>query len=105
MKQQKAGAGSALHVGAVFLDRYEVLSVLGSGGFGLVFKGRQLSTGQEIAVKVIRVRPEQGSGREQTQRDARFVREMKLCARLKHPHIVKLLDSGQTSSGELFTVF
>jgi TOMM system kinase/cyclase fusion protein len=92
-------------LGELFQDRYELLSVLGGGGFGVVYKGRQLSTGQEVAVKLIRFPVGRGSQREQEQRNLRFVREMRLCARLNHPHVVKLLDSGQTPNGELFTVF
>jgi TOMM system kinase/cyclase fusion protein len=36
---------------------------------------------------------------------ARFRREMRLCARLYHPHIVRLIDSGQTDEKQLYTVF
>ncbi len=36
---------------------------------------------------------------------ARFQREMRLCARLYHPNIVRLIDSGRTDKGQLYTVF
>jgi serine/threonine protein kinase len=36
---------------------------------------------------------------------ARFQREMRLCARLYHPHIVRLIDSGETGEKQLYTVF
>ena len=84
----------------VFQERYEVLSKLGEGGFSLVFKARQRATGQEVAVKVLHQLHADDEGLV-----ARFQREMRLCARLYHPHIVRLIDSGRTESGRLYTVF
>jgi TOMM system kinase/cyclase fusion protein len=84
----------------VFQERYEVLSKLGEGGFSQVFKARQRATGQEVAVKVLHQLHADDEGLV-----ARFQREMRLCARLYHPHIVRLMDSGRTESGRLYTVF
>lgn len=88
----------------IFLDRYEILGKIGEGGFGRVFRARQLSTRQDVAVKLMRAGLE-GSADDMSRPIARFQREMRICAQLYHPNIVRLVDSGQTSTGALFTVF
>jgi TOMM system kinase/cyclase fusion protein len=92
-----------IRVGETFQGRYDVLEKLSEGGFGMVYKARQLTTGQMVAIKVMRwlVR-EDGSDRVYLER---FRRETKLCAELHHPNIVQLIDSGETEDGMLYTVF
>ncbi len=95
---------TAVASGTVFQGRYELLGVLGEGGFSVIYKGRQLTTGQLVAVKVMR--PARGmSPAGARRRGARFQREMRFCARLHHPNIVRLIDSGQADDGQLYTVF
>ncbi|RJS15982.1 TOMM system kinase/cyclase fusion protein [Corallococcus sp. H22C18031201] len=86
--------------GTVFQGRYEVLSKLGEGGYGQVYRARQRATNQEVAVKVLRA-PQAESAHQV----ARFQREMQLCSQLYHPNIVRLIDSGQSEESVLFTVF
>ncbi|MDX1658897.1 MAG: BTAD domain-containing putative transcriptional regulator [Nitriliruptorales bacterium] len=66
---------------------YDLVEKIGSGGFGVVFRGRQPSVNREVAVKV--VRPEHAN-------DPDFVRrfeiEAQTVARLEHLHIVPLYD-------------
>src|SRR5262245_34347635 len=86
---------AALGVGAVFQGGYEILGELGSGTSGVVHRARQLSSGQEVAIKVLRAR------RGSTVADGvgsaeRFRREMRLSTELCHPNIVPLIDSGET---------
>ena len=68
-------------------DDYEVLSDLGSGSFGRVWRARDLSLEREVALKVLHP---------QIARDARavagFWREAKLAAQLAHPAIVPIYD-------------
>ncbi|WP_437639192.1 TOMM system kinase/cyclase fusion protein [Sorangium sp. So ce854] len=82
--------------------RYEILSRIGAGGFGTVFQGRQVATGQRVAIKVLKPGAREGAA---SKRAARFQREMRLCARLHHTNIVGLIDSGQTSDGQIYLVF
>lgn len=89
-----------VQVGAVLQGRYEVLGLLGEGGFSRVYRARQHGTGQEVAVKVLLPR-----WAEDSTQLARFRREMELCARLYHPNIVRLLDGGRTEQGVLYSVF
>ena len=95
---------SELTIGAVIDGRYELLSQLGEGGFSIVYKARQVTTGQDVAVKVLRPDRLEGSPKRDAHL-ARFEREMHLVARLNHPNIVRLLDSGRVDGGEqLYTV-
>lgn len=83
---------------------YEFLETLGGGGFGTVYRARQASTGQPVAIKMLRWRHDDGASSTERQ-VARFEREMEVCARLHHPNIVRLLDRGRTGDGALFLVF
>jgi TOMM system kinase/cyclase fusion protein len=96
-------SGAVLAPGIIFDGRYEIVSKLGEGGFGIVHKARQLSTGQPVALKVLRA--SEGGGAASDTRVARFLREARLCAQLHHPNIVQLVDSGQTADGTLYIVF
>jgi TOMM system kinase/cyclase fusion protein len=90
--------------GSIFEGRYEILSELGEGSFGRVYKARQLSTAQPVAIKILR----HGSGDSEAsvaRQIERFRREMHLCAELSHPHIVRLIDSGESDRGGLYAVF
>jgi TOMM system kinase/cyclase fusion protein len=93
----------AFSPGIVLRERYEILSKIGEGGFGEVYKARQLATGQLVALKKRRSPGNEGESRDR--RTARFLREARLCALLHHPNIVQLLDAGTAEDGELFTVF
>lgn len=92
-----------LEPGAIFEGRYELISPIGAGSFGKVFLARQITTGQSVALKVLR--PELLRNTDNDRVLARFLREMRLCADLHHPHIVPLVDSGQSAQGHFFLVF
>jgi predicted ATPase/serine/threonine protein kinase len=69
-------------------DRYLVERLLGSGGMAEVFAARDLRHDRLVAIKIVRADSA-------TPRLAdRFEREVRLAARLQHPHIVPLYDSG-----------
>lgn len=91
-----------MEVGAVFEDAYEIQSILGQGGFGIVYKAMQRTTGQLVAIKMLRL---QASPARVERTTGRFLRETKLCAQLYHPNIVQLINAGKTAAGELYTVF
>ncbi|RYZ37294.1 MAG: TOMM system kinase/cyclase fusion protein [Myxococcaceae bacterium] len=87
-----------------FQGRYELLSELGEGGFGRVYKARQVTTGQNVAVKLLRL-TEGATPESVERRSARFEREMKLCAQMHHPNIVRLIDSGRAQGGAVYSIF
>ncbi|HEY0478373.1 MAG TPA: TOMM system kinase/cyclase fusion protein [Kofleriaceae bacterium] len=93
-----------LRAGSVLQGRYQIVSALGAGGFGAIYKAVQLATGQLVAVKVMHPHSDEPEAKREN-RVARFRREMDLCARLSHPNIVGLVDSGQTDDGRLFAAF
>ncbi|SMG01785.1 Adenylate cyclase / Guanylate cyclase [Burkholderia singularis] len=82
------------------MHRYRLGAVLGEGGAGCVYEAIRLDTARRVAIKLLRDDAPR-TGRERT----RFLRELELCARLSHPNVVALLDSGETADGRLFAVF
>src|SRR5574341_669935 len=70
---------------------------LGRGGMATVYLARDLRYGRPVAVKVLHPERTEALGRE------RFLREIDIAARLNHPHILPLLDSGE-ASGFLYYV-
>src|SRR5262245_34577020 len=86
-----------------FGERYEMLADLGGGSFGRVFRARQRITGQEVAIKTLRTR-DGDTPTDVARHVERLRREMRLCAQLSHPHIVRLLDSGEADDA-IFAVF
>jgi hypothetical protein len=81
----EAGDGAPTVVG----DRYRVSEVLGSGAWGIVYRAIDLRNDREVALKILRV---EFSG---TASVDRFRREIAILARLDHPNIVALYDSGE----------
>ena len=82
---------------------YQVVDRLGEGGFGSVYLARRHSARQLVALKLQRREP---SKRQPSPRDdQRFEREAHLCAALRRPHIVQLLDQGRTEDGQLFAAY
>ncbi len=78
--------------------RYRILGVVAEGGFGTVFRARDLKLDRDVALKLLRD-PEVAPGAV-----ARFEREARLTAGLVHPHIVPVLDSG-VEAGVVYIVY
>ena len=78
-------------------DRYRIERELGVGGMARVYLARDLKHDRLVAVKVMLPEVAASLGAE------RFLREIQLAARLTHPHILPLLDSG-TADGVPFYV-
>ncbi len=85
--------------GPVRLGRFELRSELGDGSFGHVFLARDLDLDRDVAVKIGRA----GSLAGEEEVNA-FLREARAAARLSHPGIVAVHDSGQTDDGVCFLV-
>lgn len=86
------------------LNGYRIVEMIGEGGYGFVYAAEQVSTGQRVAVKMLKLDPELDEQKRNYQ-IARFERESKLCAELNHPHIVGLLDKGITKGNIPFAIF
>jgi uncharacterized protein YndB with AHSA1/START domain/predicted Ser/Thr protein kinase len=72
------------------LPNLEVLELLGHGGMGIVYKGRQPFLDRPVAIKLIR--PDFGNNDDSQER---FIREARSLARLLHPNIVTVFDFGK----------
>lgn len=70
-------------VGNVIAGKYKVLSLLGTGGMGAVFKVRDLD-GNELALKICTAHEDVAK--------KRFAREVRIMASIRHPNVVSVLD-------------
>ena len=77
--------------------RYRIERELGAGAMATVYLARDLKHDRDVAVKILRPELAESVGRE------RFLREIQLAAKLAHPHILPLFDSGD-SNGLLYYV-
>ena len=77
-------------------DRYVMERELGRGGMAVVFLARDVRHDRPVAIKVFRSDVGDAPGAE------RFRREIKLLARLQHPHILPLYDSGTIGETSYF---
>jgi serine/threonine-protein kinase len=82
---------------AALADRYRVDRELGHGGMATVYLAEDLKHHRPVALKVLRPELAAVLGPD------RFLREIELCARLTHPHILPLHDSGE-ADGFLYYV-
>ena len=82
---------------AALAERYRIDREAGAGGMATVFKALDLRHEREVAIKVLH--EDLGA----TLGPGRFITEIKTTARLQHPHILPLLDSGEVQ-GLLFYV-
>lgn len=94
---------SALELGTIIDGRYELDAFLGEGGYGIVYRAKQLSTGQHVALKILRIDKLKADESHKNE-IARFEREMQLIGKLNHPNIVKLIDFGNIDGKQLYTV-
>jgi tetratricopeptide (TPR) repeat protein len=91
MEQVLAGPGTVL------AGCYRIERELGRGGMATVYLAQDLKHGRPVAVKVLRPEVAETIGAR------RFLREIRIAARLTHPNILSVHDSG-TAEGQLFYV-
>src|SRR5512146_3352133 len=78
-------------------ERYAIEGELGRGGMATVYLAEELKHQRKVAIKVLRPDVASSLGAD------RFLREIGIAARLAHPHIVPLIDSGE-ADGLLYYV-
>lgn len=102
-----AVAGSAKSAGAVadqptiplLNDRWEPIEPIGTGAMGEVWRGRHRVLGHDVAIKLMK-----HSAARDENLVARFVREARIAAQLRHRHIARVEDFGTTDDGRPFLV-
>jgi len=83
-----------LEAGTLFADRYEIISLLGRGSSGIIYKSNHIFLNRTVALKVLH--PQLISESESV---ARFKREAQAVSCLSHPNIVAVYDFGITTGG------
>lgn len=78
---------------------YTLVREISRGGQGVVFEALQEATGRSVAIKMLRAGGDAGA-----EERLRFSREIRLLAKLRHPNIVTIHDSGLTPEGDEFAV-
>ncbi|MDF1824756.1 MAG: protein kinase [Verrucomicrobiales bacterium] len=85
-----------------YLPQYEIESMLGHGGMGAVYRGRQAALQRPVAIKVL---PETLVAEDdELQYVERFKLEARSMANMDHPAIISVHDFGQTAAGHLYFV-
>ncbi len=87
-----------LRPGMVLAGRYHLLGELGRGGMGRVYKAEDKELGGVIALKTLR-----SSAFESTDQE-RLLREVQICRRITHPHVVRVYDIGRFAGGLFVTM-
>ncbi|HEU5076999.1 MAG TPA: serine/threonine-protein kinase, partial [Polyangiaceae bacterium] len=86
------GAITQWSVGQRLSDRFEIRSIAGMGGMGVVYRAHDQDLGCDVALKVLREGAEQ----------ERFTREARLLSQLDHENIVKYVAEGVAPNGQRF---
>lgn len=86
-------------IGSIFADRYEILSLLGAGAGGSVYKARHRFMKNLVAIKILHA-----SHMQEIQLMQRFSLEAQALSKLKHPNITAITDFGITSNGAAFMI-
>jgi len=79
------------------VDRYELLDLVGQGGFGGVYRARHVHTQKLVALKLARAEIDADAA-------ARVLAEGRAAGALAHPNVVGVLDGGISDRGEAFVV-
>jgi eukaryotic-like serine/threonine-protein kinase len=77
-------------ISELFSDRYAIERELGGGGMSAVFVAQERKHSRAVALKIFRPELSFAIGPD------RFLREIQIVAQLSHPHILPLIDSGET---------
>lgn len=87
------------YIGMLIAGRYRIEALLGEGGMATVYRARQTLQDRPVAIKLFR----KELARDPKLRE-RFRREATSTARLAHPNIIEIMDSGETEDGTPYLV-
>ena len=83
-------------IGSIFAERFKILSKLGAGGMGSVYKGKHMLMDKVVAIKVLE--------KANAESARRFQQEAKLACQLQHPNIISVTDFGISTDGQPYLV-
>src|ERR1700742_355095 len=86
-------------LGQRLAGRYRLDAVLGTGGMGVLYRGFDERQSASVAIKTLK--PLDSA---ESDRVARFLRETRIAAMLRHPNVATMLDSGLDEAGNPFLV-
>lgn len=98
VKKPKA-AGGAIQVGDLFVDRYNIVSVLGEGGMSLVYQAHHIMMDRKVAIKILK-----NFESSQDKMLKRFQQEARAASSLSHPNLITIHDFGITTDGHAYLV-
>jgi serine/threonine-protein kinase len=81
------GANQKTYFDAPEVPGYHIHKLLGMGGVGIVYQAVELSSGRQVAIKILK-------SRDQSIMRERFVREARAVARIEHPNIMRIYSFG-----------
>lgn len=86
-----------------FIDKYEIVSTLGRGSMGVVYKAQDPEIGRLVAIKTLKsvFMGDDAAGNEALQR---FRQESRSAGKLHHPNIVTIFEAGRTDNGSPYIV-
>ena len=93
----RSGSKSRDLIGTLIAERYQVIDKLGEGGMGAVYLAEHVKMGLKVAIKVLPTALADDVGSV-----ARFNREAKNAARIKHPNACAIHDFGETPEGLVY---
>ena len=91
--------GPELQTGTILANRYEILTVLGSGGMGSVYKAKDLELDRLVALKVIKPELARNSAIVD-----RFKQELRLSHKVTHRNVVRLYDLSEDAGMRFVTM-
>ena len=99
MRMDEAEPPPTTLVGTLLDGKYRIEERIGGGGMGSVYRARHVSLGAVRAIKLMRRELAEDAGFV-----ARFQKEARLAARLRHPHLVALYDFARQPDGTWYSV-
>lgn len=96
----EAAAANLLAPGRLFENKYRIISQIGTGSFAEVLKARHEIMGRDVALKCLKP----SVVRSTPQVSARFINEVRIVSRLRHPNTVTIFDFGESKEGLAYMV-
>jgi len=97
MAEKKSGI---LEIGTVLNEKWVILELIGRGGMGEVYRAHQLNLKRDVAIKILSeelLKTQDEDNEEIELARARFRREVKAMAHIRHPNVVQIFDYGSAT--------